>query len=311
MTKVKKAKYIGPKLKDIKAGEEKAVEKGFFAKIKDNVKDRFKYDIKKIDVIRGKLDIKKPVILQQKALIKATTYCGITKRTQGNIEIMGWLAGKYNKNGSIEVVDAYVGDCKSASAYTELNPLETIKLSKLAKENGLKLIGQWHFHPGMSTYPSGVDDDFMENLEKFGVKNPVQLILNMTDFNLSIMKKGKRKTAEFIIPPKTDCNLDINLGYVNKKKETFFSNDYDTDNFEESTFDEFELADEFGKFIGEITGGIVTAGLIFAYLILKTILALGYITIRWPINIILMSLSETPWFDLKKYVNWDVEWAEQ
>jgi len=304
--------YVGPKLKDVNAGEEKAVEKGFFAKIKDNVKDRFKYDIKKIDVIRGKLDIKKPVILQQKALIKAITYCGITKRTQGNIEIMGWLAGKYNKNGSVEIIDAYVGDCKSASAYTELDPLETIKLSKLAKENDLKLIGQWHFHPEMSTYPSGIDDDFMENLEKFGVKTPVQLILNMTDFNLSIMKKGKRKSVEFIIPPKTDCNLDINLGYVNKKKKTFFENN---DDFEESTFEEFGLSEEIGNFIGnfigDITGGIVTASLMITYLILLTLLALGYITIRWPINIILMSLSETPWFDLRKYVNWNVEWAEQ
>jgi len=299
------------KLKKIKAVEKKIVEKGFFEKIKDNMKDRFKYDIKKIDVIRGKLDIKKPVILQQKALIKAITYCGITKRTQGNIEIMGWLAGKYNKNGSVEIIDAYVGDCKSASAYTELDPLETIKLSKLAKENDLKLIGQWHFHPEMSTRPSGIDDDFMENLEKFGVKTPVQLILNMTDFNLSIISKGKRKDADFIIPPKTDCNLDINLAYINKERETFFNNNLDYKEEIIQPFDSFELAEGFGAFIGEIVGGITTAGLMISWMFLKLLIVLVYLTIRWPINCLLLALSELPWFDLKHYVEWGVEWAEQ
>ena len=207
---------IEMELTEIKA-EEKEQEKLSLIR---RFQNRFKYNIKKMDIMAGKYNLDKPVILHQNALMKAVIYSGITLKTQGYKEIMGWLAGK-RANGTIEIVDAYIGDCKSSSGYTEMNPLETIKLKKMAKERGLELVGQFHLHPAFSTTPSGIDDDFMRNIEKFGIKTPVQLIVNMTDFNLSIMEKGKRKKADFIIPPKTDNGLHINLGYINGEYNDF------------------------------------------------------------------------------------------
>ena len=200
-------------MKLIKAKEQEDVEDKKLSLIK-RFKSYFKYDIKKMEVLVGKYNINKKVILSQNALLKAIIYYGVIIKTQGNMEIMGWLVGK-QKNGIIEIVDSYIGNCKSTSSYTELDPLETIRLNKLAKKRGLIIVGQWHTHPGFATSPSYIDDDFMRNLEKFGVKTPVQLIVNNDDFNLSMMVKGKRKKVDFIIPPKIDTKMDINLGYIN------------------------------------------------------------------------------------------------
>jgi proteasome lid subunit RPN8/RPN11 len=184
-------------------------------------RNRFKYDIKKMETIAGKYNLKNHIVLTQNALMKAVIYCAVTLKTQGHTEIMGFLAGKYEE-GKIIIVDSYIGDCKSSAAYTELDPLETIKMVKKAKSEGLKIVGQWHFHPGMSTTPSPTDHDFMYNLERMGVKTPVQLICNMDDFNLSIMENGARRKAEFYIPPKLDNDLRINLGYINGEHENPF-----------------------------------------------------------------------------------------
>jgi proteasome lid subunit RPN8/RPN11 len=198
---------------DIRAGETPLPEPKKKTLIQ-RFKERINYDTKKMDVLMGQYDIDKRVVLGQNALIKATVYCAVTKKTHGNKEIMGWLAGKYDRD-TIEIVDAYIGNCKSSTGYTELDPLETIKMNKMAKERGLKLVGQWHFHPCFSSCPSGIDDDFMRNIEKFGIKTPVQLIINLDDFSLTMMEKGHRKKVEFIVPPKIDNHLNINLGYIN------------------------------------------------------------------------------------------------
>ena len=127
----------------IKAGEKEKKKVSMISKIKD----RFKYDIKKMETVVGKYDITSNVILHQDAIYKAYCYYAITQKVQGNKEIMGWLAGKINKN-KIEIVDAYVGDCNSSAGYTELDPRETVKMMNMARERGLQLVGQWHCLPG-------------------------------------------------------------------------------------------------------------------------------------------------------------------
>lgn len=197
-------------MKKIEAEEAEEKKISLMRKIKNN----FKYDIKKIEVIANRYDLDRKIILHQNAFLKAMIYYAVTIKTQGDIEIMGWLAGK-RKGKQIEIIDAYIGDCNSSCAYTEMDPIETIKAKNKAKEKGLSLVGQWHSHPGMSTSPSGVDNDFMNTIERFGMKEPVQLIVNSSEFSLTMFKNGKRKKVEFIIPPKTDNNIDINLGYIN------------------------------------------------------------------------------------------------
>ena len=195
----------------IKAEErEKIVEKkGMISKFKD----KHKYQIKKMEVMKGKYDIEHEVILNQNALTKALVYYATVQKTIGSVEVMGWLAGT-KENGKIDIVNAYIGNCESSSAYTELDPTETIKMRDKAQSEGLVLVGQWHCHPGFSTSPSGIDDDFMSNIEKFGMKDSVQLIVNSKDFNLSIWSNGKRRKVDFIIPPKVDTKIGLNLGYI-------------------------------------------------------------------------------------------------
>lgn len=182
--------------------------------VMDRIFDKLKYDVKKTEVLLGKYDIKKEVVLSQKALIKANIYCGIVEKTQGSIEVMGLLAGKW-EGDILHIDDAYIGDCHSSHAYTEMPPTEIIKLNKLAKANNLNIVGQWHYHPQMSPHPSGTDDDFMHNLEKFKVRTPVQLITNLEDFTLTMMVNGRRKNVDFVVPPKIDTKLGLELGFVN------------------------------------------------------------------------------------------------
>ena len=169
-----------------------------------------------IERIKGrfKTDINNKVILNFDALVKATTYYGVTIKTQGSKEIMGWLVG--NREGkNIEVVDAWIGDCKSSSTYTQLDAAETVRMKKLARAKGLSLVGQWHIHPNMSTNPSSEDKNTMVTLEKWGMKNPIMMIVNSNNFWFGTIEKGHMKRVDFIVPPKTDNNLDITLGYIN------------------------------------------------------------------------------------------------
>ena len=193
----------------------------------ENFKNKHKYKIKKMEILAGRYNIKKPVILHNDAILKAVIYSAVVKKTQGNIEIMGWLIGT-QKDDTINIIDAYVGDCRSNSGYTELDVLETIRIKKAAKERGMIIVGQWHFHPSFSTTPSGIDDDFMFNIERMGIKTPVQLIVNMEDFSLTIMENGIRRKADFMIPPKTDNKLDIKLDFINGEyhcTDTYFKGD--------------------------------------------------------------------------------------
>ena len=194
----------------IKAGEKKKKKISMISKIKD----RFKYDIKKMETIVGKYDINSNVILHQDAIMKAYCYYAITQKTQGNKEIMGWLAGKIDKN-KIEIVDAYVGDCTSSSGYTELDPRETVKMMNMARERGLQLVGQWHTHPGMSVHPSFEDKDTMQTLSKTGIEKPIMIIVNSDEFWLGTIQNNFMKKVDFVIPPKTDNKFSINLGYIN------------------------------------------------------------------------------------------------
>ena len=197
-------------MRQIKAKEAEKKEKGII----ERIKDRFKYDIKKMETLASGYDIDSSVILNFDALVKAFVYYAVTQKTQGNKEIMGWLAGKREGN-SVEIVDAYVGNCRSSSAYTQLDAEETVRMKKLARERGLVLCGQYHSHPGMSTEPSGEDTDTMKTLEKWGMEKPIMLIVNSTDFYLGTIINGSMKKVNFVMPPKTDNNLDINLGYIN------------------------------------------------------------------------------------------------
>lgn len=185
-------------------------------KLLDIFRDRFKYDIKKTEVLLGKYDLNVEVILSHKALTKANVYCGIVQKTQGSIEVMGLLVGNWN-NDILTIEDAYIGNCHSSHTYTEMEPTEIIKLNKLAKANGLSVVGQWHYHPQMATNPSGTDDDFMINLERFKVRTPVQLITNLNDFTLTMMVNGRRKNVDFIIPPANDTYLGIDIGFINNE----------------------------------------------------------------------------------------------
>ncbi len=197
-------------MKKIKAGEIKKKEKGIINKLKD----RFKYDIKKMETIVGNYDIDSNVILHQDAIMKAYCYYAITQKVQGRKEIMGWLAGKINKD-KIEIVDAYVGDCKSSSVYTNLDPRHTVRMMNMAKENGLQLVGQWHCHPGMSVHPSPEDTDTMRTLKAFGMKKPIMIIVNSNKFWLGTINNNFMQKVDFVIPAKTDNEFSINLGYIN------------------------------------------------------------------------------------------------
>lgn len=208
-------------MKNIKAKEpEKEKEKTKMEKLKD----RFKSPIKRMEMIANKYDIDKEVILHQNALTKALIYYSVTQKTQGDKEIMGWLAGKKD-NGNIEIVDAYIGNCNSSTCFIEMELGETTKMKKMAKERGLELVGNWHSHPGMSTSPSAEDDDYMRNIEKFGMKSPVQLIVNSDNFSLTVMNNLKRRKVDFIIPPKIDNHIGLNLGYMNGEYKTRFGVD--------------------------------------------------------------------------------------
>lgn len=161
------------------------------------------------------------VVLFPEALLKATVYCAITRKLQGRLEIMGLLVGRRHEK-SIEVVDAYVGDCQSTSVYTELDPLATIKMRSRAQKAGLVIVGQWHYHPDMATNPSSIDDEFLRTFERMGVPTPVQLISNLKDFNLSIMEGGVRRKAVFVIPEKHDTLLAIDLDFANDQQPANF-----------------------------------------------------------------------------------------
>ncbi len=194
----------------IKAGEKEKKKVSMISKIKD----RFKYDIKKMETVVGKYDITSNVILHQDAIYKAYCYYAITQKVQGNKEIMGWLAGKINKN-KIEIVDAYVGDCNSSAGYTELDPRETVKMMNMARERGLQLVGQWHCHIGIGVHPSPEDKDTMQTLIAFGMKKPIMIIVNSDEFWLGTIQNNFMKKVDFVIPAKTDNKFSINLGYIN------------------------------------------------------------------------------------------------
>jgi proteasome lid subunit RPN8/RPN11 len=156
----------------------------------------------------------KKLILHQNALNKAVIYYAVTQKTQGSMEIMGWLAGKITDK-RIEVHDAYIGNCNSTGTYTELDVKETIKLKKHAKKHGLVLLGQWHCHPGFSTSPSGTDSDSLNTMQRFGIKNPISLIVNDRDFWIGTIENEHTRRVEFVIPPKFDNKINLHLGFIN------------------------------------------------------------------------------------------------
>ena len=221
-------------LKEIKAQEPDTIKKkkNFFSQLQD----RYKHPLKRMEILAGEYNTKYHIILSQNALIKSISYSAINMSKHGSKEIMGYLAGKHYDD-KIEIVDAYIGNCKSSGAYTEIDCMEKIRLIKLAHKRGLVIVGQWHLHPNMGVHPSGTDDEFMINLERMGMKSPVQLITNLQEFSLTIMENERRKKAEFIIPPKTDNKLDLEFGTINDDyvaplfNNTYYQNDvYDEPN---------------------------------------------------------------------------------
>lgn len=196
-------------MKKIKAGEKKKKKKN----IVSNIKDRFKYDIKKMEMIAGRYDVNANVILHQDAIMKAYCYFAVTQKVQGRKEIMGWLAGKVDKN-KIEIVDTYIGDCNSSSAYTELDPKETVKMMNIAKERGLQLIGQWHCLPGNELIYTDKGPVEIKNLEgnilvydfindKYFYSNNYKIFTHNSDSIVKIETKLKRTftaTSQHLMP---------------------------------------------------------------------------------------------------------------
>jgi proteasome lid subunit RPN8/RPN11 len=156
----------------------------------------------------------KKVVLYHNALNKAIIYYAVTQKVQGDVEIMGWLAGRVNEN-SIEIVDAYIGNCMSSIGHTELDATETIRLKKQAKKEGLVLLGQWHSHPSFSTHPSSTDADALNTMKMFGIKHPISLIVNSTDFWLGTIYKNHTRKVKFIIPSKRSNKIGLKLDFIN------------------------------------------------------------------------------------------------
>lgn len=195
----------------------------------------------------------KNAVLNNDVLVKSLVYYATTQKIQGTMEIMGWLAGRINGN-TIEIVDCYVGNCNSSTYFTELDPLETVKMKNLAKQNGLVLVGQWHCHPGISTNPSSEDHDTLNTLKKFGIQNPAMLIVNDKDFWLgTIDSRNKLRQLEFIIPAKSNnTDLDLNIAYINGEyQEPQFH--YDNTKINNDFEDEFAPLNMIGDWFLSVT----------------------------------------------------------
>lgn len=149
------------------------------------------------------------IMLSHKAYTKSLIYYGVAQYRTDK-EVMGWLVG--TRNGTqINVVDAYIGECYSESAYTEIDPTTTIKVKKQAKKEGLEIVGQWHCHPRMATFPSPTDIDSMITLDRFGIHNPVTMIVNDNEFYIGVLEGTHLYDAPFYIPAKTDKRTGLDL----------------------------------------------------------------------------------------------------
>jgi len=151
------------------------------------------------------------IVMEQNVMIKSLTYYSIIQLRYGSMEVMGWLYGKRIDN-MFYITDVNIGNCESSSGYTELDPMETVKANKEAKERGLELIGQWHCHPSFDTTPSSIDNNTLKRLRKFGIKVPIMLIVNSDNFWLgSIDKLGLCRKIPFVINSKNDNKVGLRL----------------------------------------------------------------------------------------------------
>ena len=190
------------------------------------------------------------LILHQNALTKALVYYLTTQQIHGDMEIMGWLMGKRH-NDYIEIIDIHVGNCESTSMYTELDGLETIKAKKIAQKKGLDLLGNWHCHTFISSSPSMVDLSAMETLAKFGLKNPLMLIVTKKDFWLGTLYKGIMRKVKFEIPRKTDCELNLDdLTFVENQLKPFMIDDVMVKNDSPGIIG--DCIDAYGEFLNDI-----------------------------------------------------------
>ena len=200
---------------EIKAEEREKIEEVDNKTWLGNLMNRYHYPTKKMEVMMGKYNIDKYVVLNQKVLTKALVYMSLVIKENDGAEIMGMIVGK-KENGKIILEDAWIGDCMSTSGSTEISWEERIKLQKRARKEGVQILGWWHSHPSFSSSPSPVDTRTNLAWEQ-SIEEPMMLIVSPHEFTLCTTKKGFVKKVDFIIPPSMDNKIDLNLAYLNKK----------------------------------------------------------------------------------------------
>lgn len=192
------------------------------------------------------------VVLNNDALIKSLVYYSVAQFKE-NREVMGWLLG-HKKDKTIVVCNTLVGECYSSSAYTETDPRNTIQVAKQAKKEGLEIVGQWHCHPGMSTHPSHTDVESMRTLDKFGVKNPISLIVNDENFYIGVYEFNDLIPINFTIPSKSDNKTELNITpFINR--EMYNYNNYELP--QDDTFNNIPDIYDNNNLIKEVLMGLV------------------------------------------------------
>lgn len=186
--------------------------KNIFDRIADNIVKRVEYPVKKMEVLMGRYKVDDYVVLSQRALMKSMIYSAVVMRENKGKEVMGILVG-YRKPGRIVIWDAWIGDCLSEHAETEIDPVALVKIIEKAKKRNLSVLGWFHSHPHFSSSPSGVDTATNHQWEKL-IKDPIMLILTLKEFYVGTTIKGWSKKLDFVIPPTKSNKIDLELDFL-------------------------------------------------------------------------------------------------